>query len=163
VDELRLSATVPERQAMKVTFSTTLLQAESKNATGISVPPDLVAALGSGKRPAVKVHVGTYMYRSTVAPYGDVFMVSLSAEHRAKAGVQAGDTLEVTLELDTEPRTVTLPDDLLSALSTHNLIDVFEQLAPSKRKEAVRQVESAKAADTRARRIANIVAQLQGG
>jgi hypothetical protein len=146
---------------MKVTFSTTLLQAEGKNATGISVPPDLVEALGSGKRPAVKVYLKDYMYRSTVAPYGDVFMVSLSAEHRAKAGVQAGDALEVTLELDTEPRTVTLPDDLATALATQNLIEAFEQLAPSKRKEAVRQVESAKAADTRARRIATIVSQLQ--
>jgi uncharacterized protein YdeI (YjbR/CyaY-like superfamily) len=96
-----------------------------------------------------------------VAAYGDVFMLPLSQEHREAAGVQAGDVVEVTLELDTEPRTVDVPDDLAAALAENGLRDAFDALAYSTRKEHVRQVESAKAEDTRQRRVAKIVASLQ--
>jgi hypothetical protein len=63
----------------------TTIQQTGKNTTGIPVPDDVVAALGSGKRPAVTVTVNGYSYRSTVASMGGVSMVSLSAEHRAEA------------------------------------------------------------------------------
>ena len=145
----------------KVTFVTAVQQAEGKNATGIQVPSDVVAALDSGKRPKVKISLNGYTYRSTVAAYGDVFMLPLSQEHREAAGVQANDTVEVTLELDTEPRTVEVPDVLAAALAENGVQQAFDALAPSRRKEHVRQVESAKADDTRQRRIAKIVATLQ--
>lgn len=142
-------------------FITAVQQAEGINATGIQVPPEVVAAFGSGKRPKVKVSLNGYTYRTTMAAYGDVFMLPLSQEHREAAGVQAGDVVEVTLELDTEPRTVDVPDDLAAALAESGLRDAFDGLAYSTRKEHVRQVESAKAAETRQRRIAKIVASLQ--
>mgnify|MGYP000969788087 CR=1 FL=1 len=145
----------------KETFVTAVQQAEGINATGIQVPPEVVAAFGSGKRPKVKVSLNGYTYRTTMAAYGDVFMLPLSQEHREAAGVQAGDMVEVTLELDTEPRTVDVPDDLAAALAESGLRDAFDGLAYSTRKEHVRQVESAKAAETRQRRIAKIVASLQ--
>ncbi len=53
---------------------TTLLQ-HGKTATGYEVPADVVAALGSGKRPAVRVTIGKHTYRSTVAPMGGVFLI----------------------------------------------------------------------------------------
>ena len=146
---------------MSQTFTATILQEEGKNATGISVPANVIDALGSGKRPKVKVSLNNFTYRSTVAAYGDVFMLPLSQERREAAGVQAGDTVEVTLELDTAPRTVEVPDSLAIVLAENNLRPVFDGLAPSMRKEYVRQVESAKAEETRQRRIAKIVAALQ--
>ena len=146
---------------MKTTFSTTLQQAEGMNATGIQVPPEVVAAFVSGKRPKVKISLNGYTYRSTVAAYGGVFMLPLSQEHREAAGVQAGDVVEVTLELDTEPRTVDVPADLGAALAENGVRDAFDALAYSARKEHARQVESAKAEETRQRRIAKIVAALQ--
>jgi hypothetical protein len=146
---------------MKATFSTAIVQAEGKNATGIRVPAEAIAALGTHKKPKVVVNLNGYSYRSTVAAYGDVFMIPLSAEHRDAAGVQANDVVEVTIELDTEPRTVEVPDDLATALAEKvGAAAAFEALSPSARKEYVRQVESAKAPETRARRIANIVAKL---
>lgn len=145
---------------MKTTFTTTVTQAEGLNATGLPVPAEAVAALGKGKKPPVKVTLGGYTYRSTVAAYGDVFMLPLSQEHRKAAGVQAGDQVEVTLELDQEPRTVDVPDDLAAALATAGVREGFDALSYTMRKEHVRQVESAKAQDTRTRRITNIVAKL---
>ena len=148
---------------MAITFHTTLHQAEGMNATGIRIPPDVVAALGSGKRPKVKVTVNGYTYRNTVAAYGDVFMVGVSAEHRKAAGLKAGDALEVTLELDTEPRTVDVPDDLAAALAEKpGARAAFDKLSYSARKEYVRQVESAKAEETRTRRTTGIVAKMTG-
>ena len=92
-------------------------QEEGLNATGIPVPAEVVAAFGQGKRPKVVVHIGGHSYRSTVAAYGDVYMLPLSQERRAAAGVEAGQTVEITLELDTQPRTVDVPDDLAAALA----------------------------------------------
>ncbi len=142
---------------MKTTFTTTVLKDKEKSATGLQVPPDTIAALGSGKKPKVKVSLNGYTYRTTVAVMGDVFMLSLSAENREAAGVKAGDTVDVTLELDTEPRTVDVPDDLAAALNDRGVMVEFEGLSYSARKEYVRQVESAKAQETRNRRIAGIV------
>lgn len=147
---------------MKATFTTTVQQAEGLNATGLRVPAESVEAMGKGKRPPVKVSLKGYTYRSTVAAYGDVFMLPLSQEHRAAAGVKAGDLVEVTIELDTEPRTVEIPDDLAEALSAAGATDAFNAAAPSRQKEFVRQVVTAKAQETRERRIAKIVASLSG-
>ncbi|HLU09704.1 MAG TPA: YdeI/OmpD-associated family protein [Oceanobacillus sp.] len=145
---------------MMPTFRTTLLL-EGKTATGIKVPAELVASLGSHKRPPVRVTIGSYTYRSTVAAYGDVFMLPVSAENREAAGIKAGDEIEVTIELDTEPRTVEVPNDLAAALAEKpGAREAFDALSYTMRKEYVRQVETAKAQATRERRIAGIVAKL---
>ena len=148
---------------MKMTYTTTILKDDEKNATGIPVPAEVVAALGRGKRPPVVVTIGGHTYRSTVAAYGDVFMLPLSQERRVAAGVEAGQTVAVTLELDTQPRTVDVPDDLAAALAEQpGRRAAFDALSYTARKEHVRQVTTAKAAETRQRRIARIVAALAG-
>jgi hypothetical protein len=150
---------------MKVPFTTVVQKDEVKNATGLRVPAEVIAALGTQKRPKVKVSLNGYTYRSTVAVFsGDVFMLPLSAEHRTAAGVQAGDQVEVILELDQEPRTVDVPADLKAALASKpGAARAFESLSYSMRKEYVRQVEEAKAPETRARRIDRIVTRLSEG
>lgn len=147
---------------MLVTFTTTIQQAEGMDATGISAPPDVVEALGKGKRPPVIVSIAGHTYRSTVSAYrGPVFMLPLSKEHRAAAGVSAGDEVEVTLELDTAPRTVEVPPDLAAALgAVPGARGAFDALAFTHRKEHVRSVEEAKTAATRERRIAAVVAKV---
>jgi hypothetical protein len=147
---------------MKATFTTTLLKDDKVNATGISVPAEVIDALGGKKKPPVIVTVNGFTYRSTVAAFGDVYMLPLSQERRLAAGVEAGDVIEVTLELDTEPRTVDVPDDLAAALAAADVSAAFDALAYSTRKEHARQVTSAKAPETRERRIAKIVASLGG-
>src|SRR5687767_7437354 len=96
-------------------FRATLLLG-GKTATGIQVPDEIVAGLGSSKRPAVHVTINDYTYRSTVAPMGGAFMLPVSAEVRERAGVAAGDEVEVELQLDTTPREVTVPPDFTEAL-----------------------------------------------
>lgn len=141
-------------------FTTTIL-GSGGNTAGIEIPPEIVESLGKGKKPPVTVTMNGKTYRNTVAVMGGKFMVGVSAENRALTGVNAGDTLEVTLELDTAPRTVDVPDDLAAALAAKpGATEAFEASAPSKKKEFVRQVNEAKSQETRDRRIANIVDKL---
>ena len=65
------------------------------------------------------------------------------------------------IELDTAPRTVEVPADLAAALVAQpGAAAAFDALSYTMRKEYVRQVEEAKAQETRARRIAGIVAKM---
>ena len=144
-------------------FRTTIVQS-GKNTTGIQVPDEVVEALGSGKRPAVKVTVNGYSYRSTVASMSGVFMVSLSAEHRAGAGVGGGDEVEVDLELDSAPREVTVPPELVAALDAEPAARAtFDGLSYSNKSWHVLQVTGAKTEETRQRRIAKSVDALKQG
>lgn len=141
-------------------FRATVLRS-GRTATGIPVPADVVTGLGSGRRPAVHVAVGGHRYRSTIATMDGRFMIPLSAEHRAAAGVAAGDEVDVEVELDTEPRTVEVPDDLAVALDADSRRR-FDALSYSGRLRHVLAVEGAKTAQTRARRVAKIVEELRG-
>ncbi len=142
----------------------TTIRLEGKTATGFHVPPEVVEALGRGKRPPVRVTIGGHVYRSTVAAYGDVFMIPLAAEHRAAAGMAAGDEVEVDLELDTEPREVTVPPDLAEALAREPDAErFFGGLSYSNRRRFVLSIEDAKTPETRQRRVARSVELLREG
>src|SRR3954470_14138580 len=97
-------------------FQTTIRQAEGSTATGIEIPDDVMSTLGAGKKPPVHLTVNGYAYRSTVATVDGRSMVGFSADHRAASGLHGGDEVEVHIEIDTEPRTVELPDDFRQAL-----------------------------------------------
>jgi hypothetical protein len=144
---------------MSHTF-TSKLQGSADGPTGIEVPAKIIDAIDAGKKPAVSVDVNGYTYRSTVAVMGGKFMIPFSSAHRAASGIKAGDAIKVTLALDTAPREAEVPDDLAQALAKAKARAKFDALAPSRKKEAVRQVTEAKAAETRARRIEKIVAEL---
>ncbi|MFS0735147.1 YdeI/OmpD-associated family protein [Microbacterium sp. 1P10UB] len=139
-------------------FETTMLQ--MGNNTGIEVPPEVLEALGGGKRPAVDVTVNGFAYKSTVGAMGGKSLIPFSSDKRAASGISGGDAIVVDVELDTAPRTVDVPDDLAAALATAGQREAFDALSPSQRKAHVTGVEGAKAADTRARRIESIVAKL---
>lgn len=141
-------------------FETTLSQ--FGNNTGVEVPPEVVDALGAGKRPAVVVTVNGFAYRSTIAVMRGLFLLPFSADKRAATGLRGGDAITVDVELDTAPRTVVPPDDLADALTGAGVRGAFDALSPSAQKAHVVSVESARAAETRARRIAAVVAALGG-
>ncbi len=135
-----------------------------KTATGIEVPPAVVDALGSGKKPAVNVTIGRHTYRSTVATMDGKFMLPLSAENREAAGVAAGDEIEVSLELDTAPRTLEIPADFQQALDQDAAAKTFfDSLSYSNRRRHTLSIDGAKTAETRQRRIAKAVESLRAG
>lgn len=130
----------------------------------MEVPSEIVEALASGKKPAVKVTLNGYTYRSTVATTGGKFMLPVSAEVRAQSGVSSGEEVEVDIELDTEPRKVVVPEDLSNALDTvTEARDFFDGLSYSNKRRIVLSIDDAKTPETRARRIQGAITKLREG
>lgn len=118
------------------------------------MPPEVVDELEAGKRPAVHVTLGGYSYRTTVAVMGGEFMIPLAAEHREKAGLVAGDEVEVTLSLDNAPRTVEVPSDLAAELEKEPEAKAFfDGLSYSQQLAHAVAVGGAKKPETRERRL----------
>ena len=140
------------------------LESNGKTATGIRVPPEVVAALGTSKKPAVRVTIAGHTYRSTIATRSGVFLLGVSAENRAAAGVTAGDELDVDVELDTEPREIEVPPALAAELAGDaKARDFFESLTYSQKRWYVEPIDQAKKDETRERRIAKAMAMLREG
>ena len=140
----------------------TTVESNGKTATGIEVPAAVVDGLGSGRRPAVRVTINGFTYRSTVASMGGRFLLPVSAERRTAAGVAAGDEVDVDVELDTEPREVTVPPDLAAALEADpEARRRFDGLSYSHRLRHVLAIDEAKSAETRQRRIDRAVVMLR--
>lgn len=143
-------------------FKTTILQ--TGNNTGIEVPAEVVEALGGGKKPAVSVTIGSYAYRSSIAVMGGTFLIPLSAERRAESGIKGGDAVEVELALDTQPREVTIPEDLSAAMAGDAAAKAFfETLSYSNKLRHVLSITDAKTPETRAKRIDKAMEMLRSG
>lgn len=124
-----------------------------KTATGIPVPPEVVEALGGGKRIKAVVTIGDHSYRNSVVSWGEGFMLSFGAEHRAATGLEAGD-----------PRTVELDDDFAAALAANaSAQEFFDGLSYSQKRWFTLGLAEAKQPETRARRIEKYVAMLAEG
>jgi hypothetical protein len=137
--------------------------AQDGEAIFIEVPPDVVAALGRGKRPPVRVTLNGYTYPWTIAVYGGNSYLGLRREVREAAGLAPGQQLTVTLTLDDEPRTVEVPDDLARALQRDPAARAaFERRSYTERKELVAWIQGAKRTETRQRRIAEVGRRLLG-
>lgn len=135
-----------------------------KTATGMSVPEEIVTALGAGKRPPVRVTINGYTYRTTVAPMGGEYLVGVSAEHRAAAGVAAGQQHDVDIELDTAPREVEVPADLAAALAGNPRARAFfDGLSYSHQSAYVLWISDAKKDETRRARLDKAVEMLVEG
>lgn len=130
-------------------------------ATALELSDAQVAELGGGKRAAVRVTIGDRTARLRLAGMGGQNLIGLSKAARAELGVEIGDAVTATVELDDAERVIELPDDLRAALEADpRLLAAFEALTPSRRKEQVRGVVEAKRPETRAKRVAAVVTQL---
>jgi hypothetical protein len=146
-----------------VRFRATLRLA-GKTATGFRVPDEVVAKLGKTKRPPVLVTINGHTYRNTVAVMGGEYVVGVSGENRERAGVAAGDEVEIQLELDTAPREVIVPADFAEAVAGDaDARRFFEGLSYSQKQWFVAGIEDAKTEETRKRRIAKAIARLREG
>lgn len=142
----------------------TVIESNGKTATGIRVPAEVVAALGTSRKPPVRVTIAGHTYRSTVATRGGEFLVGVSAENRKGAGVAAGDEVDVDLELDTEPREVIVPADLVEALDGDgDAAAFFATLSYSQKQWYVIPIAEAKTAQTRQRRVVKAITMLREG
>jgi hypothetical protein len=147
----------------KLKFSTVLLTA-GKTATGIQIPDDIIEKLGAGKKPLVKVTINDFTYRSAVAVMGGVYMVGVNAENREAAKIKGGDKISVTIELDTEERTVELPAEFKKQLDKNAAAKkTFDTLSNSKKKGLIAPIVAAKTDETKNRNIEKVINSLIEG
>jgi hypothetical protein len=138
------------------------LQRVGKTATMFEVPFDLKEAFGRA-RPPVKVTIRGHTWRTTPGVYDGVGLVVVNRSVKSATGVDAGDRVTVTMELDTEPRTVRLPADLRQALQEDDAAAAFKSMSFTHRREYVEWIEEAKRPETRARRVAATVERVREG
>ena len=134
-------------------------------AAAVILDDDQMAAIGEGpKRFPVRATINGYTWRTTVTPMRGENLLGLNREVRSGAGVEAGDTVEVLIELDTEPREVEVPAALAAALETDTVAkQAFEGMAFTHRKEFARWIDEAKREETRERRVAQALEMLREG
>lgn len=124
-----------------------------------------VQQVGEGaSRFPVRATVNGYTWRTTITRMGGEFVLGLSRAVREAAGAQAGDSVELALELDTAPREVDVPEALARALAKDARAKAaFDALSFTHRKEYARAVAEAKREETRDRRVAQTLEKLRGG
>jgi Bacteriocin-protection, YdeI or OmpD-Associated/Domain of unknown function (DUF1905) len=149
---------------MGVIRFTTQLQPRGP-AAAVVLDDDQVAQVGEGaKRFPVVATVNGYTWRTSVARMKGEFLVGLSREARQNAGAEAGDEVEVALELDEAPREVEVPEALAAALAADPEASAsFERMAFTHRKEYARWVTEAKKEETRERRVQQAVEMIRAG
>ncbi|HEY0460175.1 MAG TPA: YdeI/OmpD-associated family protein [Pyrinomonadaceae bacterium] len=141
-------------------FQTVLEQHENMDATGITIPFDVEAVFGA-KRVPVKVSINDAEYRTTIFFMGGRYMLAVPKVFRHAAGIKAGEKITVTMEKDTEKRTVEVPQDLAAALEKSGLSETFLKMSYTHQKEYVNSVSEAKREETRARRIEKTLEMLK--
>ena len=145
-----------------VTFETTV--AASGNNTGIVVPDEVIGQLAAGKRPPVLVNVNGYEYRNTVGVMGGRHMISISAAVRSATGLKGGDPIRVTLTVADTAREMDVSADFAAALAADERARAFfEKLSNSMQRYHVDNINAAKSADTRQRRIDKAIALFLDG
>jgi len=133
----------------------------SGNATAVEVPKELVQALEGGARPLIAVTINGHSWRTRIALMRGQCLVGISAENRSAARIAEGDIVDVFLKLDSEPRVVELPKDLIKALQSDlQTRAAFDRLPYGLKRKHVAAIEDAKSPEVRERRIAKLVAAL---
>jgi hypothetical protein len=142
------------------TYTTTIFRDDS--ICFVPVPFDPKEAFGKARAP-VKVTLNGYTYRSTIALMGGPPFIPLRRSHREAAGLEGGESLEVIVELDEDPRTVDPPADLVKALeAVPGAWQRWAALSYTHQREHVEAIEGARAPETRARRIGRAVDAVRG-
>jgi hypothetical protein len=149
---------------MGVVHFTTQLQPRGP-AAAVILDDAQVAAVGEGaKRFPVVATVNGYTWRTSVVRMRGEFLLGLSKEVRQGAGAEAGDEVEVTVELDAAPREVEVPEALAAALATDPEARAsFDRMAFTHRKEYARWIVDAKQEQTRQRRVAQALEMIRAG
>jgi hypothetical protein len=134
----------------------------------VDVPEEISSSLakdyagtGQQRKPAkpkyipVVAIVNAQRARATLVPAGaGRYRLQLNTALRKAAHADTGDVVSVALRLGRAPRTQPVPSDLLAGLKHHpKARKAFEALAPGTRRQFIQWYDSAKAPETRRRRL----------
>ncbi|WP_309103934.1 YdeI/OmpD-associated family protein [Microbacterium sp.] len=131
-------------------------------AGNIELTDEQVATLGPGKTMPVLVTIGDRTARLRLARMGGKNLIGFSKAAREELGVELGQEIEATVDVDTAERTVDVPPALAVALDAEpGLRERFEAVTYSRRKEMARNIADAKQEETRQRRLKKVLEELR--
>ncbi|RPI82195.1 MAG: DUF1905 domain-containing protein [Chloroflexi bacterium] len=146
------------RQQFQAVLETDL----DSSATFIVIPFDVQQIYGTRGRVPVAGTINGYPFRTTLSPYGGKHYLGINKATRDSANVRAGELVEIVLDYDSAPRTVTLPDDFAQALQASEKVQsAWNKLSYTKQKEIVRSIEGARKPETRQSRIERTISRLE--
>jgi len=133
--------------------------------THMYIPFDVHEVFGSKARVPVSGTINGFPFRTSIMPVGDgAHYMAITREMQKGANVVAGDTVSVVMQVDTQERSVEVPEDFKAALTRAKAAEShFATLAYSRRKEFVVWLTEAKKPETRAQRIEKSIAILSAG
>ena len=118
-------------------------------------PHSVEAEFHTRGRVPVNALLGGLPYQGSLMPAGSGYH-RLAVPHAIceQLSKSPGDLIKVELCQDNKPRSVQLPQEFIDLLRKHDLLDRFDRLTLTRRKEYRNWIISAKREDTRLRRIA---------
>jgi Domain of unknown function (DUF1905)/Bacteriocin-protection, YdeI or OmpD-Associated len=147
-------------------FTAALQRPEGVGAwTYLTVPFDVLAEYEIKGQVKVKGTLNGAFFRGALRPHGDGrhFLVVKKAL-RDQARATQGSLVKVSLDLDTEPRTVSVPRDFKQALAGNpQAAAAFAAMPPSHKQEYLDHINEAKKDVTRLRRISATIEKLAAG
>jgi hypothetical protein len=149
---------------MKKHTFTAVIQNAGGGGAFVEVPFDVEKAFGS-KRPKVKATIDGIPYRGTLVRMGtECHLLLILKSIREQAGKTFGDEVHLTIEADTSPRVVELPEGLKRAFKTEKEAKAFfEKLSYTHQKEYVMWINDAKKEETRQARVIKTIEMLKKG
>ena len=127
------------------------------NTAGFWIPEEVMKSLGDKKRVPVVVTLNGYSYKSTIASYDGKQAIGISIENRENAGVKIGDTLEIDVKVDDQPRIVEVPEIVKTQLEKNSVAkEIFEKLSYTHKKEYVKWIIDAKKEETKMARLSKL-------
>lgn len=147
----------------KVNYSSTILKADDMDVTYCEIPFNVEEIFGK-KRLKIKATFDNHVvYRGLLTRYSGDYFLMINKETRAAIGKIAGETVDICIEEDTEPRIVDVPDDFARAMEEGGVRAIFDKMSFTHQKEYARWIEEAKREETRMNRITKAVLMIQEG
>jgi hypothetical protein len=133
--------------------------------TFLYIPFNVEEAFGSKARVSVSGTINGFPFRNSLLPMGDgTHRMAVSKEMQAGAKATAGDTVNVTMEVDRAERTVEVPKELVQALKKNKkAAEFFGSLSYSHKRAYADWVGGAKQEATRKSRAAKAIEMLAAG
>ena len=134
-------------------------------AGAIVLTDEQVQTLGGGaKTPPVRVTANGVTVPARIGRMGGENLLGFSKKLRAELGIEIGQSIDVEITHDTQPRTVALPQALTDALAGDPATrTAFDALAPSHQKEFARWIDEAKREQTVLSRVEQTLQMLREG
>jgi Bacteriocin-protection, YdeI or OmpD-Associated/Domain of unknown function (DUF1905) len=145
---------------MKIEYDAIIQKDEEHSGSFCDVPFDVFETFGK-KRLKIRAMIDAVEYRGLLTPMGGKYGVFMNKDIREKVGKTFGDVVHISIEEDTEPRVVEIPEDLLQLMLENDVKPFFDSLSFTHQKEYVQWILDAKKEETRQNRLVKAIEMMK--